>query len=281
MHHRLLRTSIVLGLVLQVSALFGQLSTHDHLADPSFWPTQEARSRTEFAGPHACAGCHLTKLRIGKLPEAVAPQQREPVDRAGEIAQLLFASRYDEADPKFEVLLKQYPQLPFLHYAYGTALLAISRYKDAQAQMQAETAISPGSELPYVRLASIALRQQQPNEAIEPAEHAIKLAADSAEAHYLLGRAALALGDTARSVRELQIACSLAPSSPEVHFNLAKAYGKAGQTHQAEEERARFTELNAVADARRQEGSQTYQGPHDTGEMSVSQQPGEGAAPPN
>jgi tetratricopeptide (TPR) repeat protein len=223
----------------------------------------------------------LAILRIGKLPEAVAPEQREPVDRAGEIAQLLFASRYDEADPKFEVLLKQYRQLPFLHYAYGTALLAISRYKDAQAQMQAETAISPGSELPYVRLASIALRQQQPSDAIEPAEHAIKLAAGSAEAHYLLGRAALALGDTTRSVRELQIACSLAPSSPEVHFNLAKAYGKAGQTHQAEEERARFTELNAVADARRQEGNQTYQGPHDTGEMSVSPQPVGSAAPPN
>jgi hypothetical protein len=67
MHHRLLRTSIVLGLVLQVSALFGQLSTHDHLADPSFWPTQEARSRTEFAGPHACAGCHLTKFTSARL----------------------------------------------------------------------------------------------------------------------------------------------------------------------------------------------------------------------
>ncbi|MGH9696783.1 MAG: tetratricopeptide repeat protein, partial [Bryobacteraceae bacterium] len=162
---------------------------------------------------------------------------------------------------------------------YGTALLAISRYTDARAQMQSETAISPHSELPFVRLASIALRQQQPADAIEPAEHAVKLASDSAEAHYLLGRVALELGDTARSVHELEIACRLAPSSPEAHFNLAKAYGKGGQPQKAEKERARFTELNAVADARKRDGSQIYQGPHDADEMSIQKPTGNTAAP--
>jgi tetratricopeptide (TPR) repeat protein len=135
--------------------------------------------------------------------------------------------------------------------------------------------------LPYVRLASIALRQQQPGDAIEPAEHAIQLAADSAEAHYLLGRAALQLGDRARSVRELEIACRLAPSSPEAHFNLAKAYAKAGQPQKSEQERTRFTELNAVADARKRQGNQVYQGPHDAIDMSVSQKPAGSTAAPN
>jgi tetratricopeptide (TPR) repeat protein len=223
----------------------------------------------------------LALLRIRKLPEDVDTGQHELVERAGEILQLLLASRYDEADPQFEALLKQYPRVPFLHYAYGTALLAISQYTDARAQMQAEIAISPNSELPYVRLASIALRLQQPADAIEPAEHAIKLAADSAEAHYLLGRALLATGDTVHSVHELEIACRLAPMSPEAHFNLAKAYGKLGQAQKAEEERTRFTELNAVADTRRREGSQVYQGPHDAGQMSVSQAPASNATGPN
>jgi predicted Zn-dependent protease len=176
----------------------------------------------------------LALLRIRKLPEDVEPGQRELVDRAGEIVQLLSASRYDEANPEFEALLKQYPRAPFLHYAYGTALLAVSQYEEAKIQMLAEVAISPNSELPYVRLASIALRQQRPADAIEPAEHVIRLDADSAEAHYLLGRAALEISDTTRSVRELGIACRLAPSSPEAHFNLAKAYLKAGQPEKAE-----------------------------------------------
>jgi predicted Zn-dependent protease len=223
----------------------------------------------------------LALLRIRKLPEDVEPDRRELIAHAGEIAQLLFASRYDEADPKFEALLKKYPRAPFLHYAYGTALLAISQYQEAKAQMRAEIAISPNSELPYVRLASIALRQQQPGDAIQPAEHAIQLAADSAEAHYLLGRAALQLGDSARSVRELEIACRLAPSSPEAHFNLAKAYAKAGQPQKSEQERTRFTELNAVADARKRQGNQVYQGPHDAIDMSVSHKPAGSTAAPN
>jgi tetratricopeptide (TPR) repeat protein len=220
--------------------------------------------------PQVQFACGLALLRMRKLPDQVEPVHRDLVDRAGEIAQLVFASRYDEAEPKFQALLKQYPRAPFLHYAYGTALLAISRYKDASDQMQAEIAISPESELPYVRLASVALRQQQPAEAIAPAEKALRLNAGSAEAHYLLGRAALETGVTARAVHELEAACQLAPSSPEAHFNLAKAYSKSGQLQRAEQERARFVELNAMADAQRRAGSQLYRGPHDAADMSAS-----------
>ena len=209
----------------------------------------------------------MALLRIRKMPSDVPPDQRALVEQAGEVAQLLFASRYDEATPKFEALMKQYPRFPYLHYAYGTALLAISKYKEAEAQMRAETVITPESDLPYVRLASIALRQQQAAAAVEPAEHAARLNPDSAEAHYLLGRAMLQLGDASRAVHELEIAARLAPSSPEAHFNLAKAYAKSGQADKSESERARFLELNAAADAHKQEGSQSYRGPHDASEM--------------
>jgi hypothetical protein len=43
-------------------AAFGQLSTQDHLADPGFWPTQPAASRSEFTGPEACRQCHADKF---------------------------------------------------------------------------------------------------------------------------------------------------------------------------------------------------------------------------
>src|SRR6201999_1673916 len=39
-------------------ALHAQLSTADHLADPGFWPTQDARSHDDFVGTTACANCH-------------------------------------------------------------------------------------------------------------------------------------------------------------------------------------------------------------------------------
>ena len=221
---------------------------------------------------HMASG--LAMLRIPKFPDDVNASQRELAERAGDIAQWLHESRYDKADAAFEVLLKRYPTVPFLHYAYGTALLALSQYDEAAAQMRSESAISPKSELPFLRLASIALRKQSPSEAIAPAEQAVLLAGGSAEAHYLLGRSALLVGDHSKSVRELEIACRIAPGSPEAHFNLAKAYAKVGQPERAAEERAIFIELNAVAEEQRSHsGNQAYQGPHEAGEMSVPQTP--------
>jgi hypothetical protein len=67
MHHRLFRTAIVLALLLQIPASLGQLSTEDHLADPGFWPTQAATSRSEFTGPQACASCHASKFASAQL----------------------------------------------------------------------------------------------------------------------------------------------------------------------------------------------------------------------
>ena len=46
--------------------LIGQLSTLDHLAEPSFWPTQPGASRSEYVGSDACAKCHAAKVASQK-----------------------------------------------------------------------------------------------------------------------------------------------------------------------------------------------------------------------
>jgi predicted Zn-dependent protease len=145
--------------------------------------------------------------------------------------------------------------------------------------MRLEAQISPASELPYLRLASIALRQHRPADALPPALQVVKLSASSGEAHYLLGRAYLELGDDGKAVSELQTAARLSPNSPEVHFNLAKAYSKAKQAEKAEQERAIFVRLNALAEQERsQHGSQSYEGPRDSADVSTSHN--ETGAPP-
>ena len=62
----------------------------------------------------------------------------------------------------------------------------------------------------------------------------------------------------------------MTPGSPEVHFSLAKAYAKADQPAKAEEERAIFEQLNALAEQQRgQQGNQSY-GAHDAGNAAIS-----------
>jgi tetratricopeptide (TPR) repeat protein len=206
----------------------------------------------------------MALLRISTFPDEVDASKRSLVLSAGEIAGLLQDSRYNDVFPEFEALLQQDPKVPFLHYAYGTALAALSEYDGAESQFRQEISISPKSELPHLGMASIALKMQRPDDALPAAQRAVELAPASAEAHYLLGRSWLELGRQDRALPELEAASKMAPGSPEVHFNLAKAYAKANLPEKAEQERATFARLNALAEVQRsQHGNQSYSGSHD------------------
>jgi tetratricopeptide (TPR) repeat protein len=213
----------------------------------------------------------LALLRRPEIPGQGKQQDAALVSTAGKIASLLRNSEYDAAFPQFQRLLKENPSTPFLHYAYGTALLAVSKFDEASAQMQAERAISPASELPCIRLASIALRQHNFTDAITWSRRALLLSANSAEGHYLLGRASLESGDDATALRELEDASRLSPASPEIHFNLAKAYARAKMPEKAEQERATFSQLNEMAeDQRSRHGAQIYAGPRDAVDVTTT-----------
>jgi Flp pilus assembly protein TadD len=213
----------------------------------------------------------LALLHRPEIPGQGKQQDAALVSTAGKIASLLRSSQYDAAFLQFQRLLKENPSEPFLHYAYGTALLAVSEFDEAAAQMQAERAISPASELPCVRLASIALRQHNFTDAITWSRRALLLAANSAEAHYLLGRASLESGDDVTALHELQAASGLSPASPEIHFNLAKAYARAKMPEKAEQERATFSQLSEMVESQRnRQGTQNYVGPRNAVDVTTT-----------
>jgi tetratricopeptide (TPR) repeat protein len=189
----------------------------------------------------------LALLHRAQIPGQQKTEDASLVGAAGKISGLLRNSQYDAAFLQFQQLIKENASAPFLHYAYGTALLAVSEFDEAAAQMQKERTISPSSELPCVRLASIALRQHNFADAIAWSHRALLLSPNSPEAHYLLGRASLEAGDDETALRELEAASRLSPASPEIHFNLAKAYARAKMPEKAEQERAIFSQLNETA----------------------------------
>ena len=207
----------------------------------------------------------MAQLRIPLLPAEVEPAKSALVESAGDVTVLLLGGKYGLAIPKLQQLLKEFPATPFLHYMYGTALMALSEYDEAEAQLREESRISPRSELPYVAVASISLKRERPADAMAAAQRAVELAPDSAETHYLLGRACLDTGRAEQAVHELETASKLAPGSPKVHFNLAKAYAKTKRPEKAKEERATFARLNALAqEERSRTGSQAYGAAHGT-----------------
>jgi tetratricopeptide (TPR) repeat protein len=185
-------------------------------------------------------------LRIPALPDQIEPAKEPLVRGAGEAAAFLAQSKYAEALPIFQRLLKNYPDTPYLHYAYGSALASLSQYDEAAAQLREEIRVTPASALPYLRLASMFLRMHRLEDALPNARRATQLAPQSAEGHYMLGRTFLELGKVPEAAVELETAARLAPDSPEVHFSLARAYTKAGRLPDAEQERAVFERLNSL-----------------------------------
>jgi tetratricopeptide (TPR) repeat protein len=201
----------------------------------------------------------ISLLHIRSFPEEVDPASNALVRVAGETAALLSESKYDLAFAKFEQLLQMNSRVPYLHYAYGTALASASRYDEAEKQFAEESVITPSSALPYLRRGAIALQLRHAEEAAQLAAHAVQLAPESGEGHYLSGRSLLELGKTTDALHELETARTLAPNSPEVRFSLARAYTKAGKPEAAEQERAAFERLNAMVQSQRsQTGSQAY-----------------------
>jgi len=188
----------------------------------------------------------LALLRMQSLPDSLDAPHRNLAQSAGAIVELLLASRYSEAFPAFQKLIAEYPNAPWLHYAYGGALESLSQYDEAKAQMKDEAGLSPHSALPWIKIASISVRQHLPANALTAARRAVALAPDSAEAHYELGRAWLENEDAKKAVIELENANARKPSAPEIHFALARAYAKANEPEKAAAERAAFIRLKAM-----------------------------------
>jgi tetratricopeptide (TPR) repeat protein len=212
----------------------------------------------------------MSLLHMRRLPDQVEALQRELVETTGAIAVLLKDSKYDQAFSSLDALLKKYPSTPFLHYVYGTALSSLSQFDEAAKQFRAEIALSPTSEFPYIGIAMLELKRHRALDALEPAQRAVRLAPHNATAHYLLGRSYLETGRETLAIAELQTANAITPGSPEVHFSLAKAYAKTNQPAKADEERAIFAQLNALAEQQRgQQGNQAY-GAHDAANTGIS-----------
>ncbi|HUA16272.1 MAG TPA: tetratricopeptide repeat protein [Verrucomicrobiae bacterium] len=215
----------------------------------------------------------LMLLRIPRLPDEIEPSREALVRAAGETAALLYAERYNEAFQAFQQMLKDFPNTPFLHYAYGSALESLSQHDEAEVQLREEIKLAPDNALAYARIADIFLKTGHPENALSNAQRAVELDPQAPGGHELLGRALLDTGKTEAAVRELETATRLAPGYPEVHFHLARAYSKAGMSAQAEHERAVFSRLNAAQESEKSSSGngQTFFTPYDQRSASPSQ----------
>jgi tetratricopeptide (TPR) repeat protein len=199
------------------------------------------------AGPAVITAAGLAGLRRPLLPEEVPPADKDLVEQAGRAVCAMAGHRPTDAQKYFADLLANYPNVPNVHYLYGSFLLA-SDEDAGLREFQKELELNPKH---VDALATMALEYEKrgdPDKAIPYAQRAVEADPQFFAAHAVLGRLLANAGEAEKGIKELEIAKQQAPDSYQVHFSLAAAYAIAGRKADAARERADFVRLKQVAD---------------------------------
>jgi tetratricopeptide (TPR) repeat protein len=199
----------------------------------------------------------LSSLRIPVTPTQIGPKHRdrELIRRVG-WAELQSAQRNrTDAQSEYERILADYPKTPNLQYAYGRFLMTSRRDDDgALAAFQKEIENAPDSAVARIQIAYLKLKNKDAAAGIPYAEDALKFAPRNPVGHYILGRLLFDVGQTDRSIKELESARQLAPEAANIYFALARAYTRAKRKEDADRARETFTRLNKQNEGRDDKG---------------------------
>jgi predicted Zn-dependent protease len=168
---------------------------------------------------------------------------RESIEMEG--VSLFRLGRAPEALPfleraKLESLIENLEHAGILHanvepeYVLGLCYSDVARYDDARHAFAAQYGFGGDSAEAYLLAGRLFLRRELRNEAAEQAKKALALNPNLPLAHELLGEAALASGDLASAIQELEAERKINPLNGDVYDRLGDAYLRGGQYEDAQ-----------------------------------------------
>ena len=166
----------------------------------------------------------LALLRAPILPAQIDPSKDGLIHAAGENAIWLANHEMDAASRGFEQMLRDYPGTPYLHYQYGMVLLAASQFQQGEQQLREETRTMPQSPLPWIALASLSEKRNDPGEALTAARQAVRVAPRSAAAYRALAQALQGQNKQDEAATALRHAQELAKQPLEANVMQANRY---------------------------------------------------------
>ena len=164
----------------------------------------------------------VTLFRLGQVPEAIPFLERA---RA--------AVQSANIDPD---------------YVLALCYADVQRYDDSRHAFAAQFGFPPESPQAYLLAGRMFLRRELRDEAAVQAQKALALDARLPLAHELLGEVALARGDVAGAIRELEAERTINPMEPSIYDRLGDAYLRSGEYTHAQQalDRAVLLEPNST-----------------------------------
>jgi tetratricopeptide (TPR) repeat protein len=192
--------------------------------------------------PEMIVAAGIAGLRRPWLPPEVPEAQRDLVYRLGDAMISGARKNLQEAGDKFGELVKAYPSEPEIHFRYGSWLSSAGDNRGID-ELKKAVALAPNHVPTLVGLSALSLNRGDAKTAVEYGEEAVKASPEDFATHLILGRALLASEEPARAATELEQAVKLAPNSAQAHYNLAEAYNHLGKKTDAVREQAEFKRL--------------------------------------
>ena len=194
----------------------------------------------------------------GTLGELEAAVTRRPDDpgirfRLGQMYDK--AGRYAEARDQFLACVELQPDnrqayeyLALLYEGEQKYEAAITAYQKA---IELEQRQSSQSEWPYLNYGILLSKINRHEEALNFLQQAVRKSPNSPKAHFEVGRVSLRLGRVKAAKTSLLRAVNLDPDMPRAHYFLGNLYQKLNEEEKAQQEWARFRELQrAQADSK-------------------------------
>jgi tetratricopeptide (TPR) repeat protein len=147
--------------------------------------------------------------------------------------------RYLDAEHAYERILTIQPMHVKAEENLGLVYDATNRPEKAEEALRKAVSWSSETgtdEWPFFDLGSFLLDQDRAKEAADPLRVTVKIRPACAACHEKLGRALLAIHNTAGGLAELEQATQLDPNNAKIHFEFGRALRQAGQVERAQKE---------------------------------------------
>ena len=224
-----------------------------------FGPAQETLERLCLQGgqgDEVASALGMTLLCLtARNPPAQGSADADIVVRIGRAECLAGQKKYEEARPGFEQVVKENPNYPNIHYAYGLFLLESRDLANGVEQLKDEIKNHPDHLFARLRIAAAEYKADSAA-GIPYAEQAVKLSPGLPFGHYLLGLLLLDTDEFARAIPELELAQKTFSRDPKLYFALGSAYARVGRQQDAARARATFQRLNAEEESRSKTGGE-------------------------